>query len=935
MPGETKPSSTARKRRRRVALCPLLVVLASLSACKKEPGPSTATPAPTNSPAAPSSPALPEIPPASELLLQLAGARIDAAKAKLAENHPGEALPLLVSALKADPTSGEARALAETILKETTWNAPLVTISHHLPVEQVFWASPSTLWVSLGGKFNTTVRWNLETLRIDSVLFPVADTATRFLVSDPARHWLVIGRGPVNLLCDARTLKPVRDLGPLPAAIAPASAVVFSPDGLLMAHPGFVSEKDHSLVWHLRDSATGETIRLSDPVPANVPQPLAAYLDRTHLRVLHTDGGLMKMPVSPVEAIEREPMPEPVTLFEAQFSSDGNAVLAARDTGPWQPPEPSVISYADVDDGSLDGQSLARRFPWDRQSTIWTGRLRDPKHAPFAVDGRTLAIQSSPCAPLETSSALSAVAFLPNEVITGEDNGTVTLHRLLPLPGVRETPDKPGTIGKESLSMLEKASEALTGVRFDEKSRTFTRLSPAERTTAFGGCDFKGVEKTFFPSLDFDGPVAGFSIAPKSPSPEAFIPLWDRLANSYPSTWPDLLEWSKDLGTNPWRENLTQAIAGVKPDAPPSLTGNPFLQPVAVTAAFAAKEDPAILAAIETTGGKGPAAAKALELALASDIHERIEAVLSKTKDLPPLLERISRSRITWLQGRKADSLSTWPDTFPAMEDFRMREDWEGWEQADFKPALEAVRKCVTEEIAAITLPESSTPEQRKAVAERLADPETIATVGRSRFALACMNAALAFSAHKEEVETTFRLANQAREMGAPPEPCLRAEALALTAMGDYQKAHPRWVELLTEHPVETTIPGDYAEAAYTAFENAEPKQAMEILTAGMHRFPNDGNYAIRAGWVALLTGNSERGYQFLKDGKRVGFPEDKLENATALLTIAAAQSGAQDDAAVYFQDLLRIDPAWIELKTLDTLEWPPELKATLAQFMR
>jgi hypothetical protein len=102
-----------------------------------------------------------------------------------------------------------------------------------------------------------------------------------------------------------------------------------------------------------------------------------------------------------------------------------------------------------------------------------------------------------------------------------------------------------------------------------------------------------------------------------------------------------------------------------------------------------------------------------------------------------------------------------------------------------------------------------------------------------------------------------------------------------------------------------------------------------------MHRFPQDGNFALRAGWVALLTGNSERAYRFLREGQRIGFPAEKLENATALLVIAAAQTGANDDAAVYFQDLLRIDPAWADYATLDTLEWPEELKAVLGQFMR
>ena len=232
-------------------------------------------------------------------------------------------------------------------------------------------------------------------------------------------------------------------------------------------------------------------------------------------------------------------------------------------------------------------------------------------------------------------------------------------------------------------------------------------------------------------------------------------------------------------------------------------------------------------------------------------------------------------------------------------------------------------------------MPENSTPEQRQAVADRLADPETLATVGKPRFALACMRAALAFSAHKENAETTFGLASTARRLGAPAEPCMRAEALALTAMGDYQKAHPIWIELITEHPLDTQIPGDYAEAAYTAFENADPQQAMTILTTGMHRYPQDANFALRAGWVALLTGNSERGYQFLQAGKRIGFPEEKQENALALLTIAAAMSSAYDDATVYFNDLVRLDPAWAELVTLDTLDWPEELKSVLSQFMQ
>jgi tetratricopeptide (TPR) repeat protein len=352
-----------------------------------------------------------------------------------------------------------------------------------------------------------------------------------------------------------------------------------------------------------------------------------------------------------------------------------------------------------------------------------------------------------------------------------------------------------------------------------------------------------------------------------------------------------------------------------------------------VKEAFQSGDDAAVTAAIQAAGGKGAAMATALALALKSENPGWIDACLSQAVDLPPLLRKISQSRIAWLQGRKADALSCWPEVFPDLWEIRLREDWEGWEQADFSSALDNLSQCVRDELAAIRIPKDSTPEQRKAVADRLSDPATVAAVGKPRFALACMDAAIAFSTNKEELETTSRFANLARNLGAPAEPCLRAEALALTGLGDYQNARSLWVELITEHPVETHLPGDYAEAAYTAFENADSQQAIEILNTGIRRFPQDANFALRAGWVALLTGNSERAYKFLLAGKRIGFPTDKLENATALLSIAASRAGATDEAAAYYEDLVGIDPAWENPQTLDTLDWPEELKSTLREF--
>ena len=879
MPGPIHRSSTAHCRSRANLFVALLALVICLSECKPSQKAVSTT--------------VPAVAIDIDLAVELAGARIDGAKTKLEQNRPDEALALLISALKADPASAEGRSMLETILSETVWNLPILTIDHQLPIKHLAVDEGHSLWVSLGGEVNTTVRWNLGTLQVENVLFPANKCETRSLTFDIRHQWAVIERDGVTLLCNAQTLKPICDLGTLPPALTPSSVVVFSPDGLLIAHPEYVSESDHSIVWQVRDSASGQIIRTSDAVATDAPQPLAAVLDRHRLRILNADGSSLEIPVSPVEQINKLAAPKPVRLLQAQFSVDGNSALTLQEEAPHEPLVLSVISYSSVEDGSLEGRALAERFPWSRQPNIWMGLMNDPQHGPFWIEGNIIKILTESHAPLETASTIAAATFSNGQVITGEDSGVITIYQPIPLPTKNHNELQQGSLGNAELIALENLSQALSEIYYHEQKRTFSRLTTDDRTRVFATCDFEKIRMTL-PRLDFAPVVVAFkAIVPRTAASAAFLPFWDRLA---------------------------QADVSGKSSSK-------------IEEIFRSNDSSVILAAIQSAGGKGPAAATALSLALKSERPESVEAILAQAIDLPPLLRQISLSRIAWLRGRKAEALSVWPEIIPVLADVRRCEDWCGWESADFKPALDDIRQCVTGELAAIDVPESATAEQRKAVAERLNDPATVEIVGQRRFATACLKAALAFSTHKEETVMTFQLANLARNMGAPAEPCLRAEALALTALGDYQKAHPRWIELITEHPVETTIPGDYAEAAYTAFENADPRQAMEILTTGMHRFPQDGNFALRAGWVALLTNNPERAYQFLQNGKRLGFPPEKLENATALLTIAAAQSGAQDDATVYFQDLLQLDPAWADPATLDTLDWPEQLKAVLGQF--
>lgn len=803
----------------------------------------------------------------------LAAARLDLANRLPAD----EALLMIVSALDADPGSKLAIRMARDILARTRWHMPELVLDHKRHIHRIHFAPPSSLWVSLTGDAETTVRWNLETPSIEAVMFPAKVAASRSMVMDEGQRFMVIERGGATLLCDAQTLKPIRDLGPLPENLTPSSVVVFSSDGLLLAHPAYVSENDNSVLWHLRDSGSGEIIRSSLP---DKVQPVAAWLDRKALRVVHEDGGVMEMPVAPVEEIFHTPSETPVKLLHARFSEDGSSMLTLTDHGPHRVPE--------LGGAPLETEALLQESAWSFHPSIWSGLLREASL--LKVDGDTALIHANGHAPIHAASPITALTVGDGRVIVGEKSGVVTFHRTLPLP-LETMPDENVVADQKSVAALTLLAEALTGLR-----NSHTLSTTERRLQAFKDCDLDAVKRVF-PSLDFSPLVTMMqSFQLRSVSDSAFQPLEERLDRAFGKLPEDV-----------WK-NLTTAFDGA--------------------------EDKEVMAAIEAAGEKGPAAAKALELALASTRPEWIAACLSRAKDLPPLVRALAQSRIAWLQDRKADALAGWPDVFPDLQQVRLREDWNGWEQADFSQALEKLRLCVHDELIAIEVPKDSTPEQRKAVAERLNDPATLKAVGRARFASACLKAALAFSSFKEEKETTFKLASLARDLGAATEPCLRAEAMALTALGEYQQAHDRWIKLITEHPVAAQEPADYAEAAYTAFENANPQQAMAILTTGLHRFPNDANFALRAGWVALLTGNSERAYRFLLTGRQIGYPPEKLENAIALLAIAAAQTGAAEDAAAFYQDLTDLDADWSNPETIESLEWPEELKSSLRQLV-
>jgi len=323
-----------------------------------------------------------------------------------------------------------------------------------------------------------------------------------------------------------------------------------------------------------------------------------------------------------------------------------------------------------------------------------------------------------------------------------------------------------------------------------------------------------------------------------------------------------------------------------------------------------------------------------LAAAMMANDATAIAAILESATDIPATLRTLAISLVHLHQGNTAAAFAPYHQGFPNIPSIRLREDWRGWERPDFQPAVDRLEEAYHTLIASFTIDPAATESEREKTITRLLSSEAYEALGRHRYAIACLDAATMLIPIAGEAEHAFALAALARRHGAPPVPCLRLEAITLAALDRFEEARDRWVDLLTEHPAEEHLTDDYTEAAYTSFENTDARQALEILITGMHRFGDDASFALRSGWIALLAGHPGHARDFLHRGSAAGFPDEELENATALLVSATAQTGDIDAASVHFEELIALDPAWGEAATLDNLPWPDHIKNPLRELI-
>lgn len=359
---------------------------------------------------------------------------------------------------------------------------------------------------------------------------------------------------------------------------------------------------------------------------------------------------------------------------------------------------------------------------------------------------------------------------------------------------------------------------------------------------------------------------------------------------------------------------LTRRLADAYPENFPELTAADRAQVKIIEQVFATRNRAAILALIDTAT-HGLPFATALYHAIDSQDAEFISRALTKNTDIPHTLKNLAQR-----------SLHTDTD----LDLLRQTEDWHGYESPDFYPLLVKLRAQRAEAISTITLPEYPDADDIAALSLRLVDPAILEMLGKPLVAEKALTAARILSENPEHAATALRLADFAERLGSHPSACLRVRAASFATLTDFVAAHTAWIDLITHQPEETHLPSDYTEAAYTAFETRDPRQAIEILNTGLFRFPNNPSSAIRSGWIALLTDHNEDALRYLNHATKLGLPPAEIESTTALLAIAHQRLGDHVAAVSHHAQLTAISPKWEDAEALVKLSWPESFKTSL-----
>ena len=413
---------------------------------------------------------------------------------------------------------------------------------------------------------------------------------------------------------------------------------------------------------------------------------------------------------------------------------------------------------------------------------------------------------------------------------------------------------------------------------------------------------------------DLLGAISGYELDPKSqtllkiPTPNRLATLSEQIPGEIP---PTLKLFSSEIA-------VEKRLAAAYPQEFPEIAAAQIAHAEIIRKTFESG-DPTAIAAVIDSAEQGLPLATSLFLSLETRNPSYIQRSAAKADNMPAALRSLVRNESA---------------TISDPSSLRLEQDWIGYESPDFSPLFRKSSHGKSAALSQLILPDDPSENDIESFVIKILDPNTESNLGRAAIAQCAIQSASSLAKHPDKAMHAIRLSTIAQRYGANPSLCLRINAIAFTSLGDFTSAHRTWIDLITNQPEATHFASDYSEAAYTAFETDDARQAMEILHTGLFRFQNDVAFAIRAGWISLLTDHPTEALDYLTHATKLGLPPTEIENTTALLAIIHSQLGDPKSANGYLAQLQAISPKWGNAQNIDALPWPETLKATLKEII-
>jgi hypothetical protein len=339
---------------------------------------------------------------------------------------------------------------------------------------------------------------------------------------------------------------------------------------------------------------------------------------------------------------------------------------------------------------------------------------------------------------------------------------------------------------------------------------------------------------------------------------------------------------------------------------------------------------PKVEAILNATHGTGPLAISALTKSLEYSSLPAIRKCLDQAKDLPRPLRDYCTARCLWAENQKSSFYALWPEEIPNLRAKARNSNWLGWDTILAGKDYDQFFTDLQDDLKTIQVNEQQTPEQLKLTSQVLQNADTVLHFGAKRVRNAQLEAALILSRKPELTSIALQLSERAKAAGADPIACLRAEARCLATSGNAHEAYKRWLLVMDAEFDGKVIAEDYLDAAQSIFQDGQDIAGMELLFRGQRANPTDGKFALRAGWMALITHHAEQAYGIFTRVELEAYPSADKETVLALTCAAAELGGRPDLADKHFLQLIHTNQQWQREDNLNNLTWPDDVKGAI-----